>query len=50
MSVNAALRRCNHRYRVGREALAVLIVFPVVWIDKWRQRRHSRRKPSEKAG
>lgn len=29
-------------------ALAALIVFPVVWLDKWRRRRRSRRKPSEK--
>jgi magnesium-transporting ATPase (P-type) len=30
--------------------LAALVVFPVVWIDKWRQRRHSLRGPGEKAG
>ncbi len=29
-------------------ALAALIVFPVVWLDKWRRRRRSRRKASEK--
>ena len=32
-----------------KAALAALIVFPVVWIDKWRRRRYSQRKPSEKA-
>ena len=31
-------------------ALTALLVSPVVWRDKWRQRRHARRKPSEKDG
>ena len=30
--------------------LAALVVFPVVWIDKWRRGRHSRRGPVEKSG
>jgi magnesium-transporting ATPase (P-type) len=30
--------------------LTALIVFPVVWIDKWRQGRHTRREPGKKTG
>jgi magnesium-transporting ATPase (P-type) len=31
-------------------ALTALLVSPVVWIDKWLRRRHSRRKAGEKDG
>lgn len=30
--------------------LTALIVFPVVWIDKWRRRRHTSRESSKKTG